>query len=310
MKKIFLYLIVLSVFFGLAFTFREPLLSKTDELIYYSPCSQPIAYRIGKIDPQFKISKKQFSSDILKASGIWNQIEGKNLFTYDPDAKLTINMVFDKRQYLVSQIDALGSQLEDEEKTLTPKIQEYENRVLDFNRQISELNSQIAYWNSQGGAPPEIYSQLVSRQEILKGQAEELRQMAKTLNLSAQNYNQEINRLNNQISNFNKSIVERPEEGIYDPNENKIDIYFNISQNELIHTLAHEMGHALMLEHNSNSKSIMYPFTTDTLKASIEDKNALSDYCREQNRIAVLKDEIIERLKNLEVLIYRYFKSS
>ncbi len=74
----------------------------------------------------------------------------------------------------------------------------------------------------------------------------------------------------------------KPEEGIYisDENGRRIIIYFNISKNELVHTLAHEMGHALGIGHINSTTSIMYSRTTEILSLSNDDLTALSTVCR------------------------------
>ena len=53
---------------------------------------------------------------------------------------------------------------------------------------------------------------------------------------------------------------------------------------KLIHTLTHEFGHAMGMEHVKNSDAIMYPSTTSKLILTDEDRQLLDYACRKQSR--------------------------
>ncbi|MEX2007834.1 MAG: matrixin family metalloprotease, partial [Candidatus Levyibacteriota bacterium] len=58
---------------------------------------------------------------------------------------------------------------------------------------------------------------------------------------------------------------------------------FASNYNELIHTLTHEFGHALGMQHVSSPQSIMYPYTTSFLTLAPEDLEQLAYVCRKQS---------------------------
>lgn len=260
-----------------------------------SPCDQPIHYKIGTIDKQFGLSESAVLTDTKQASAIWEKVAGKQLFIYDNSATatLTINFVYDQRTALNKQVTDLESTVKQKDSSLQAKIADYkqksvefEKELADFKAQVAALNEQIRYWNERGGAPEGEYQKLTERQTALKQQqaslqakADSLNKTAKELNLSAQDYNTDVSTLNTTIHTLDAALVEKPEEGLYDGGSNTIYIYFATNHNEVVHTLAHELGHALGLPHNTNLESIMFASTSKTLAPTNEDIAALNTVC-------------------------------
>ncbi|MES2214229.1 MAG: matrixin family metalloprotease [Patescibacteria group bacterium] len=73
-------------------------------------------------------------------------------------------------------------------------------------------------------------------------------------------YNSLVDQANQKVSTINESAGKEFNEGeyIYDEAGQRINIYEFTSRAELVRVLAHELGHALGLDHNSNPDSIMY----------------------------------------------------
>lgn len=252
------------------------------------PCSTPIKYRIASIDPKFNLNEDTVLKDISQGANLWNSIYGGNLFEYDPRGDLPIYFVYDKRQELNTQINTLEGSLNESGGSLSRQTQDFKAKVAEYEARVAVYNQEVQKWNQQGGAPPQEYERLKSEAESLQAQANELNEIAKSLNLQAKDYNLQVGKLNQTISTFNLELEKRPEEGIYisqktnlfDPGERRIEIYFVPSRNELIHTIAHEFGHSLGIEHNENPKSIMYSYTSESLLLSKEDKEALKEVCK------------------------------
>lgn len=246
-----------------------------------SPCAGTINYKIGQVDKRFNISQDEFLNDAEQAAGIWIY-KGKTLFRYDSKAALTLNLVYDERQSLSNQVTNLQNAVESGQTSLEPKIKQYDSLVADFKVRLASLNQQVEYWNSQGGAPPDEYNKLITEQKSLQQEADQINTLAKQLDKATVSYNSQVDKLNQAVNSFNAAISQRPEEGLYDPQTDTIDIYFDVNNNELIHTLAHEFGHALGLSHISNKNAIMYPYSTRIIKASPEDTTALNNLCQNQ----------------------------
>lgn len=269
------------------------------------PCDTPITYSIGNIDSRFQISQQEFKKDVDYATVLWDKLYQKPLFVYDPHAKLTVSMVYDKRQQLNSTINQLENQLDTSQKNLAPQKAEYEKEVADFNQQVAQLNSQVDYWNSRGGAPHDEYEKLKAEQLQLQQKLAQLHQMAQSLNQSAEQFNSEVGRLNNTIDSFNQTLSLQPEEGLYDGKQQTITIYLTGSQNELIHTLAHELGHARGLDHVAGADSIMYAYTSSSIIPDQQDIDELTKVCEKRSLIELLRENLLVLVEKLQALSTR-----
>ena len=301
MKKIVAILVVIAV---LLFTPQaKAIIQNTVTYVSQSVCDVPISYHIGTVDSRFEVSKDKFLSDTLLATDVWNNVYQKKLFEYSPNGKLTINLVYDQRQTLHNQIQSLEGTLKSGESNIKAQIAEYEKLSSLFKEKINTFNNEVSYWNNKGGAPKEEYDKLKIQQEELQQEAQKLNETARSLNQDTRSYNTQVGTLNQTVQSFNQALQQKPEEGIYFGKEQKIDIYFNFNKQELIHTLAHEFGHALGLGHLQSQISIMYPFTTQTTVVSDEDKDALSQICQ--------RNYLQETLRaNIQEIISKYAPNS
>lgn len=299
MKK--LYFLVLAVIFVLAILQKNFILKSFDSFYYRSVCDTPIHYKTGFIDERFNITENEFLADIQQAKDLWGSFVQKDLFVLDPKGTLVINLVFDRRQALNNQINQLENTLQSKKSQINPEIAQYEKDVEDFKRRSNSLNEEITSWNSKGGAPPEVYKRLIQDQQALKETASRLNATADRLNQSTSLFNVDVAKLNETVNTFNQALAKRPEEGLYDGRKNEIYIYFLTDKNELIHTLAHELGHALNLDHAVNTDSIMYPYTTKTIILSSEDRKAIQKLCAKQSLIEIFvkrMEIVIQNLRN------------
>lgn len=273
-------------------------------LLSYNACATPLPYAIGSIDARFGLTRANILSDIQQATTIWNTAEGKTLFVYSPSTVLRVNFVYDQRQALNSQIQQLNTNLGAANTTLQQKIDAFKAQEIAFEQKLAVFNAQVNTYNSQGGAPPDVYKSLIQQQNALNSEAQTLNVTARQLNLSTHEYNVGVSNLNQDINQFNTELTQKPEEGLYNPQDNTITIYLTNSTRELIHTLAHEFGHALGMAHVAGATSIMYPQTSNTLTPTSNDLKALAYVCRPQSLLiheAMVFDEwMFTHIQNLQ----------
>jgi hypothetical protein len=272
--------------------------------LYYffpAPCTSPITYRIGTFDTRFGITEKDFLVSVKKASDLWSASVGKELFTYDPKGKLTINLIYDERQKTTQQNQELqadikktaelASSIKHEYETLEADLavrkNDYEAELRQFEAQQNAYEADVTYWNSRGGAPENEYQVLKRKENELKASAQILEQKRLSLNAKVdqvnafiQKYNLLVRDANEDINTINQRAGKEFQEGTYDPNTDTINIYEFSTTYKLLRILAHELGHALTLDHNENPASIMYELNqANTLSLSLEDKEALKTLC-------------------------------
>lgn len=279
-------LIILALAIFVAFSYKT-ISQNYFKYIYSSSCDIPLTYKIGDVDTRFNISNAELLSRINEAAQIWSDAknrfssEKKNLFLYDQTGgKISVNLIYDTRQSLSTKINTLEDQLNTKSDSLDNQVIAYNQRLSDYEKRVAQLTTEIKYWNKKGGAPKDVYNNLTQRMNDLKQERQELMREAVKLNQSTSVYNTQVGDLNATITNLNQELTQKPEEGLYDPKSNKIDIYISNSKDEMIHTLTHEFGHVLGIGHVNSPDAIMYYLSNQRTTLSKDDLNELTIVCK------------------------------
>lgn len=277
------------------------------------PCAEPIPYTLGTFDKKFNISEKYFLSALALAEAIWEKQYGKELFVYvpaDSDAGvLKINLIYDYRQQATEKLKDLGIVVKDNRDSydslkvkFTALKSKYDQEKIDFSTQIEAFNTRkqayedkVNYWNTKGGAPKEEYDKLEMERVSLDAEIKRLQDLQNNINKDADEINALVVVLNRLVSSLNlsvekyntttSSVGESFEEGVYtsDGLNRQIDIYEFSNKDKLVRVLAHELGHALGLDHVDDSKAIMYKYNqSNSLVLSKADIEALKIKCEKK----------------------------
>lgn len=270
---------------GLAYFFRDDLPNLKNHFYQrFLPCQEPITYQLGEVDQHFGISQKNLLTAITSAEQIWEKPSGLNLFEYAPNGTLKINLIYDYRQDTTLKLKQLGIVVKNDQATYDKlktqfaslqKSYQTDKTNLDklgaeLDRRITIYNAEIKNLNRKGGASPaeiesihskeialnQLLANFETQQNIFNNKIDEINALANTLNNLAQTLNLSVDHYNT----IGSSRGEEFEEGSYKSSAagQEINIYQFDDNNKLVRVLAHELGHALGLEHVSSTKAMMY----------------------------------------------------
>jgi hypothetical protein len=310
MRRILSSIPLLAALVALWF-FRAPILELWHTTLAEAlPCYEAITYRIGSVDPRFNMSADQFRASLRDAENIWETPSGKDLFRYDPNGILTVNLAYDARQEATDRLKTLGVTIEDNRKTYDALNAKYSSlrssyiskkaafdaEVAAYTKDKAAYDKDVSYWNARGGAPAAEYRTLESRRKSLQARLaaitadeKELNDLAATVNALVDVLNRLAKELNVSAETYNRIGGTRGaefEEGVYERSldQQSITIFQFENETKLVRVLAHEMGHALGLEHLDDPNAIMYRLNQGAIgAASKADLAALTARCNSRN---------------------------
>lgn len=298
---LFVALIVIVFFREPARVFAYQVMGKV------APCTLAIPYRIGAIDPRFGISEEKVRTMLADAEKVWEDaLPGVDLFVFSEKPVLEISFVYDDRQATTEKLSELGltinSSLEsynDLKSAYEAERSKYASLKAAFERQkaaydaaANKYESEVSKWNAQGGAPRSVHTSLETERRRLESAQAELERSRSVLNAAAGDVNTLANRLNKlarelniDAATFNAEVSTQDEfeEAVYEsaPGKQTITVYEYDDLTRLQRVLTHEFGHALGIEHVSDSEAIMYSINQGrSLKLAKQDIAALRAVCR------------------------------
>lgn len=274
-----------------------------------NPCEKSIGYSLGRFDTQFGVSKEEFKNYINQAEQVWEKAIGRDIFIYDPDASLKINLIYDQRQlttiqkqrteFGLSAVEEVFKELDNKFNLFKAQydgaVSSYEEALTRFKQRQSAYDAEVSFWNKKGGAPKEKYDSLNAERQYLNTEAQRLNaqtiyinDMANQLNILLKERNIKAAQYNSVAESYNKKygggLEFNQAEYLRDGRKGQINVYQFGNKEDLILALTHEFGHALGMDHTENPKSIMYYLTgantETTLAPTTEDLAELKRVCK------------------------------
>jgi hypothetical protein len=260
-RRLWLLLLALVVVAGAWLLLREP-----------APCSRPIPWDVGNVDPRHGMSRDDFVALIQEAIALWEYPSGRDLFVYRPGAPLRISLVYDDRQAeqdrLVREGRVLsegGSRLE-EDRSYLESMEQY------YAELLARHNEEVSYWNQRMGAPPDEYTRL-------RRQESELRSLAARLDRMASRFEADVDSFNARVERYNQRASMETTAG-HAIGRGEIEIFLLQGQEAAAALVAHELGHVLGLGHLDDPAALMYPLKMEGVDSpSASDLGALENLC-------------------------------
>jgi chromosome segregation ATPase len=208
MKRLLLLLIILAALGGILY--YKGYDKVLERWINFSFCDEPVTYRLGSIDPRFNKSQEEVLESIKAAGDMWNQMAARDLFLYDPQSELEINLVYDERQEALDELNQKRSAADQEKESLEEDVEEFLAKKDELEKELYELNEEIKYWNQRGGAPKEEYEEIIMKQSRLNREINRINQAAEKLNMTTQKINQKVDSVNKDVQKFNSLLTVKP----------------------------------------------------------------------------------------------------
>ncbi len=246
------------------------------------PCQAALTYQLGEIHSQYNLSRGELADIMKEVEEVWSIPLDQDLVDFSEDGKVTINLEYSENQEWtdaerqfskrISVKDEEAATYRREHRELSEQYQSKQTDIRDdmeqYNSAVDKYNALADKWQTKK-APSDVVDQFKQlEQQIdrlntdLQRKQTNIEKLRKRVNAKANRLNQLTEEQNEMIDEYNErfSKPRQFDQGRYikQGTSEQINIYQFANRAQLKTVLAHEIGHAMGLDHVSNPKSIMH----------------------------------------------------
>ncbi|MEX0780405.1 MAG: matrixin family metalloprotease [Balneolales bacterium] len=267
------------------------------------PCDTPLLYEIGDIDIRFGIHQSDVAMAMEQVEQLWNTALDKELIKSSRDGDVMITLSFaneaNKVAELSKTIAAKEKQIAENNRVHEQLLKQHEDRanaheelLAQRNKVVREYNANIQKWSSSSAGPEEkrketkISSKIDSLESRVHQELAAADALFRQIGASAERLNEKTDKYNSLIARYEDLLNDDRIINKGDFYGERIHVYQFDDQDDLVMVLAHEIGHALGLDHVPNDKSVMHAYIHDqdlqNRLLTSQDIQAIQDLCHEK----------------------------
>jgi len=279
-------LLIIFLIVGLILVIKYVSDDKLSKTLFSGPCNKAVTYRIGNISPIYDLDEAELKNMLHDIDTAWSNTVGKDLFEYAEDGSISINLIYDEQQRFLNKEQSASLRIKLEKTSYRTAEKKLLKLRKQYDNSKEEYEQLVAQYNRAGNDGAYGINKDKQEQKIRQKQ-DALNRLGTTINIHVSKLNRISEQIDDLIADYNNTYGSQQEfhQGNYQKTADRetINIFSYHTLDELRLVLAHEMGHALGLDHVQNSQSVMFYLMKNKKKGSIdftkEDITALNDKC-------------------------------